>query len=95
MRGVVEESLTGVIRVSAVVLRDTLGSVLTVRRRGTRRFMLPGGKPGPDESATDAAIRECAEELGVVLDPGALHELGRPAAVATRSAATAGRTAPG
>lgn len=39
--------------------------------------MLPGGKPERHESATEAAIRECAEELGVTLDPSALRELGR------------------
>lgn len=73
----VKQRLEGVIRVSAVVLRDASGRVLTVRKRGTTRFMLPGGKPEPDESATDAAIRECAEELGVTLDRGVLQELGR------------------
>ncbi|MCV7341574.1 NUDIX domain-containing protein [Mycobacterium haemophilum DSM 44634] len=58
-------------------MRDAAGRMLTVRKRGTTRFMLPGGKPEPDESATDAAIRECAEELGVTLDRGGLQEMGR------------------
>jgi 8-oxo-dGTP pyrophosphatase MutT (NUDIX family) len=39
--------------------------VLSVRKRGTDRFMLPGGKPEPGESAATAAVREVAEELGV------------------------------
>lgn len=64
------------IRVSAVVLRDSAGAVLTVRKTGTSRFMLPGGKPEVGESTEQAAVRECAEELGVVLDPTALRLLG-------------------
>ena len=42
--------------VAAVALvRD--GHVLTVRKRGTERFMLVGGKLEPGESARDAALR--------------------------------------
>jgi AcrR family transcriptional regulator/8-oxo-dGTP pyrophosphatase MutT (NUDIX family) len=62
--------------VSAVVLRDASGRILTVRKAGTRRFMLPGGKPEPSETAAQAAIRECAEELGLTLDPDRLTALG-------------------
>jgi len=62
--------------VSAVVLRDASGRVLTVRKAGTQRFMLPGGKPEPGETAAHAAIRECAEELGLSLDPDRLTALG-------------------
>ncbi len=62
--------------VSAVVLHDTNGRIVTVRKAGTQRFMLPGGKPEPGESAAQAAIRECAEELGLALDPGKLTILG-------------------
>ena len=62
--------------VSAVVIRDPQGRLLTVRKRGTRRFMFPGGKPEPGESALDAAVREAAEEVGVVLAPEALRFLG-------------------
>ncbi len=64
------------IRVSAVVLRDADGQVLTVRKRNTSRFMLPGGKPEPGESAAEAAVRECEEEVGAVLDPGSLRRIG-------------------
>ncbi|GAC84983.1 hypothetical protein GP2_028_00390 [Gordonia paraffinivorans NBRC 108238] len=53
------------IRVSAVVIRDADGRVLTVRKRGTSMFMFPGGKPDPGERPVDAAVRECLEELGV------------------------------
>jgi 8-oxo-dGTP pyrophosphatase MutT (NUDIX family) len=64
------------IRVSAVVLRDDAGRVLTVRKRGTVRFMLPGGKPEAGESAAETALREAHEELGVALDAALLEPLG-------------------
>jgi 8-oxo-dGTP diphosphatase len=66
-----------VITVSAVVIQDSAGSVLTVRKRGTASFMFPGGKPEPGESALAAAAREVNEELGLEVDPGDLHHLGR------------------
>jgi uncharacterized protein (TIGR00730 family) len=56
-----------VIHVTAVALRGEDGRVLTVRKRGTHRFMLPGGKPEAGETDRQAAVRECAEELGVEL----------------------------
>ena len=62
--------------VSAVVLRDAEGRVLTVRKRGTQLFMFPGGKHEPGESAAEAAIRETCEEVGVELDPARLAPLG-------------------
>lgn len=64
------------IRVSAVVVRDAAGRIVTVRKGGTQRFQLPGGKPDPGESPIDTAVRECAEEIGVELDPDRLHLLG-------------------
>ena len=62
--------------VSAVVFRDDEGRILTVRKAGTHRFMLPGGKREPGETAAQTAIRECAEELGLTLDPALLSPLG-------------------
>lgn len=62
--------------VSAVVLRDHDGRILTVRKAGTSRFMLPGGKHEPGESAAAAAVRECAEELGLTLSADTLTHLG-------------------
>ena len=65
------------IHVSAVVLRHPeTGHVLAVRKRGTTRFMQPGGKPDPGESAVDTAIREVREELGVDLEPTLMRLLG-------------------
>ncbi|WP_205849782.1 TIGR00730 family Rossman fold protein [Nakamurella flava] len=62
--------------VSAVVLRDAAGRVLTVRKTGTSRLMLPGGKLEPGESPAAAAIRESREEIGAELDEGLLRPLG-------------------
>lgn len=66
----------GVITVSGVVLRSPEGLVLTVRKRGTGRFMLPGGKPERGEDARAAAVRECREEIGIEIDPEALEPVG-------------------
>ena len=77
---------TPVIHVSAVVLRRASGEVLTVRKRGTHRFMLPGGKPEPGESAAATAVREAHEEVGVVLDEARLRELGTFRAAAANEA---------
>lgn len=75
--------------VSAVVLTDADGAVLTVRKRGTDSFMQPGGKPEPGEAPAQCALREVEEELGLVLEPelldlvavhrtAAANEAGRP-----------------
>ena len=63
----------GIIRVSAVTLVDEAGRWLTVRKRNTRYFMHPGGKPEPGESARDCAVREVEEELGLHLRAEDLH----------------------
>ncbi|UAL32075.1 NUDIX domain-containing protein [Nocardioides rotundus] len=61
--------------VSAVAfVRD--GAVLTVRKEGTSRFMLVGGKLEPGESPADAAVRETREEVGVeIAEPELLGDL--------------------
>lgn len=64
------------IHVSAVVIRNAQGLVLTVRKRGTHRFMLPGGKPEAGESPRQTAVREVAEELGVLLEESNLTDVG-------------------
>jgi len=51
--------------VVAAVAFTRAGSILTVRKRGTGRFMLPGGKLEPGESPAQAARREVAEEVGL------------------------------
>lgn len=57
------------------------GEVLTVRKRGTATFMLPGGKLEKGESAADAARREVEEEVGLrVVDLQLLGEFAAAAA---------------
>ncbi len=65
-----------VITVTGVVVRDADGRLLTVRKRGTHRFMLPGGKPEPGETAAQTGVRECAEEIGLHIDLDELRLLG-------------------
>ena len=57
-----------------------------MRKRGTHRFMLPGGKPEPGESAARTAVREAYEEVGAVLDEARLRELGTFRAAAANEA---------
>ena len=64
------------IRVSAAVIVDDAGRVLVVRKHGTTRFMQPGGKPEPGESAAQTLIRELHEELGLRLAEDELRPLG-------------------
>ncbi|HEY8701549.1 MAG TPA: NUDIX domain-containing protein [Arthrobacter sp.] len=62
--------------VSAVCVFDDSGRLLTVRKRGTGMFMHPGGKPEPGETAAQAAARELAEEVGIVVEPRELELMG-------------------
>lgn len=78
----------GEIRVSAVLLTDTAGRVLMVRKRGTDSFLNPGGKPEPGETPEMCAVRELREELGLELDPEGLLSLGRFRAPAANEADT-------
>jgi 8-oxo-dGTP diphosphatase len=66
--------MTLFVTASVCVLRD--GALLTVRKRGTSRFMLPGGKLEPGESPVDCAVREAEEEVGLVLAAADLVEIG-------------------
>jgi 8-oxo-dGTP diphosphatase len=57
--------------VAAIALvRD--GCVLTVRKRGTERFMLVGGKLEPGETPREAALRETFEEVGLRIEEATL-----------------------
>lgn len=59
--------MTRAIEIVAAVLRDHEGRVLTVRKRSTESFMLPGGKRDPGEDDLAALARELREELGLLL----------------------------
>ncbi|MCT2179345.1 NUDIX domain-containing protein [Kocuria sp. p3-SID1433] len=48
-----------------------------MRKRGTQKFMLVGGKLEPGETAERAAQREVAEEVGAVISQEDLQLLGR------------------
>jgi 8-oxo-dGTP diphosphatase len=74
--------------VSAVCVFDTNGRLLTVRKRGTDKFMHPGGKPEPGETPAQAASRELAEEVGITVAPEELEPMGVWLAVAANEAAT-------
>jgi len=66
-------------KVAAVVLREQ--RLLVVRKRDTRHFILPGGKPEPGEGELDTLSREVSEELGCgVQRPRFLGEFTGPAA---------------
>ena len=56
-----------IVEVVGAVIRDAEGRLLTVRKRGTARFMLPGGKREPGEDDLTALVRELDEELGVIV----------------------------
>jgi len=70
-----------IIEVVGAIILDAKGRLLTVRKRGTERFMLPGGKPEPGETDEVALVRELQEELGVAIrSSGALGMFEAPAA---------------
>lgn len=64
------------VQVSAVAIFNQRGELLTVRKQGTDKFQLPGGKPDADETAEQAALREVSEEVGLELSADQLSHLG-------------------
>lgn len=79
-----------IVEVVGAVIRDAAGRVLTVRKRRTQRFMLPGGKPEPGEDDLAALRRELTEELGVTISAAKL--LGRFEAPAANEPGTTVRS---
>lgn len=80
-----------VLRIAAVCfLREGEAGweLLTVRKRGTSSFMQVGGKLEPGESAREAATREVAEEIGIVIEPERFDVLGDFRAAAANEADT-------
>lgn len=70
--------------VSALVMRNAQGHFLGVRKKGTAKFMMPGGKPEPGETPEETIRRETTEELGITL--GAVVYLGKFSAPAANEA---------
>lgn len=66
-----------ILNIAAACLLDDAGRLLLVRKRGTRMFMLPGGKREADESALQTLTRELDEELNLQLPEAAFTPLGR------------------
>jgi len=52
---------------ASVVVRDTGGSLLLVRRADDGTWCLPGGRLEPGESWAACAVRECKEETGLTV----------------------------
>lgn len=77
-----------VLTITAVCLCGDDGALLTVRKRGTDRFLLVGGKLDPGESPAAAVAREAAEEVGLRLEVGQLHQLGTFEAPAANESGT-------
>jgi len=71
-----------VLHIVAALLVDADGRALLVRKRGTTRFMQPGGKPETGETGAQALSRELNEELGLVVAPALLTYVGRFTALA-------------
>jgi 8-oxo-dGTP diphosphatase len=70
------------IKVVAALIRDDVGRVLLVRKRGTSAFMQPGGKLDAGEDDIAALSREISEELGCLVVPASVRPLGAFDAVA-------------
>lgn len=68
--------MPAVLTLSALVIRDDSNRLLLVRKRGTGKFMQPGGKLEPGEGFAAAAVRELEEELGIRVSESDLEDLG-------------------
>lgn len=84
--GEITQEAGEIIRVSAAFVIDDAGRLLVVRKRGTRVFMQPGGKPEPGETGAETLSRELHEEVGVLIKPDALEPLGIFTAAAANEA---------
>ncbi|MCU1512956.1 MAG: mismatch repair protein MutT [Microbacteriaceae bacterium] len=76
------------LHIVAALLVNREGRALLVRKAGTTRFMQPGGKPEPGETAAAALSRELQEELGLLVAVEDLLPVGRFRADAANEADT-------
>ncbi|MCQ4307355.1 NUDIX domain-containing protein [Pseudomonas stutzeri] len=65
-----------VLNIATACLFNEAGHILVVRKRGTRLFMLPGGKIEAEETPLQALRRELHEELGLRIEESQLQALG-------------------
>ena len=70
------DSVHRVVNVCAVAIRHQRGNELTVRKKSSDGFMMPGGKPEPGEIPVQTACREVNEEIGLTPDPSRMHHRG-------------------
>ncbi|MGO2052551.1 NUDIX hydrolase [Glutamicibacter sp. 287] len=63
--------------ISAACLINDQGQILLVRKRGTSKFMQPGGKPEKGETPLETVMREVHEELGVKFEEKDFAEYGQ------------------
>ncbi|MDH1702855.1 NUDIX hydrolase [Comamonas terrigena] len=76
------------LHIAAVCLFNTQGQLLTVRKRGTQAWMLPGGKRDGEETPLQALVRELQEELQITMAAADFAPLGQFSAIAANEAAT-------
>jgi len=57
-----------------VIVKDN--KLLVVRKRGTKEWLMPGGKPMGRESAAVALRREIKEELDCEIEVGSITQIG-------------------
>jgi 8-oxo-dGTP pyrophosphatase MutT (NUDIX family) len=60
-----------------ILLLAESAELLLCHSTGNRHWDIPKGLADEGESSVAAALREAREECGIVLEPGALHPLGR------------------
>lgn len=57
------------LQAATIILFDEKGRLLLGQDRNSGLWMIIGGAMDPDESPADAAVRECWEETGLLVEP--------------------------
>lgn len=76
------------LHIATACLFNAQGQLLTVRKRGTQAWMLPGGKRDGDETPLQALLRELQEELQIDMAADDFASLGTFSAIAANEADT-------